>query len=388
MPTTLKTYKYRLYPTKPQEASLFETLRLTRQLYNAALEQRIAAYKKQGKNLTGYDQQRELTALKHECPEFAGVYSHVLQEPLERLDKAFKGFFTRLKRGDKAGFPRFKSAQRWHSFKFKEVWDRKKNRWLSPGRPTGDGKRINLPKIGAVKCKFHRPLEGTPKTLQIVLDVDQWYAVYTCEVETQPLGPVGSEIGLDVGTTHFAITSDGEFINNPRPLGKALRTFRSQQRTVARRKKGSKRRRKAVRVLARVHRRIRRARLDFHHKVARKLIHEHDVIAHEDLKVTNMVKSNLARSIHDVGWSQFFDILAFKAEEAGRAVIRVSPMYTSQTCYACGYRCKESRVSQARFKCVQCGHEGHADVNAAQNILRAGTRPSALNGSETSHAVV
>ncbi|WP_240319461.1 RNA-guided endonuclease InsQ/TnpB family protein [Deinococcus wulumuqiensis] len=113
MPTTLRTYKYRLYPTRPQEAALFETLRLTRQLYNAALEQRIAAYRKQGKTITGYDQQRELIALKQECPEFRGVYSHVLQEPLERLEKAFKAFFSRLKRGDKAGFPRFKSAQRW-----------------------------------------------------------------------------------------------------------------------------------------------------------------------------------------------------------------------------------------------------------------------------------
>lgn len=388
MPTTLRTYKYRLYPTRPQEAALFETLRLTRQLYNAALEQRIAAYRKQGKTITGYDQQRELIALKQECPEFRGVYSHVLQEPLERLEKAFKAFFSRLKRGDKAGFPRFKSAQRWDSFKFKEIWDRKRDRWLSPGRPSDDGKRINLPKIGAVKCKFHRPLEGTPKTLQIVLDVDQWYAIYTCEVDTKPFPACGSAIGLDVGTTHFAITSGGEFVDNPRPLGKTLRTFRIQQRTVARRKKGSKRRQKAVRVLARVHRRIRRARLDFHHKTARKLIDEHDVIAHEDLVVRNMVKSNLARSISDVGWSQFFSILAFKAEEAGRTVIRVNPQYTSQTCYQCGHRCKENRVSQARFKCVACGHQEHADVNAARNILRAGTRPSAHNGNEMSYAVV
>ncbi|GGI92145.1 RNA-guided endonuclease InsQ/TnpB family protein [Deinococcus wulumuqiensis] len=387
--TTIKTHKYRLYPTKPQEAAMFETLRLTRTLYNAALEQRISAYKKQGKTVTGYDQQKELTALKEACPEFAGVYSHVLQEPLERLDKTYKSFFARVKRGEKAGFPRFKPAGRWNSFKFKEVWDKKKGRWLSPGRPTDDGKRINIPKIGSVKIKFHRPLEGTPKTLQIVLDVNEWYAVYTCEVAKNPLPATGSSVGVDVGTTWFAITSDGEFVENPRHLKNGLRKLRVQQRTVTRRKKGSNRRRKAVKLVAKTHQKIRRQRLDFHHKTARKMVNEHDVIAHEDLKVSNMVQSNLARSISDAGWSQFFTLLAMKAESAARRVVPVAPNYTSQRCHQCGHACRENRLSQARFKCVSCGHEANADHNAALNILdKAGARPSGVNGSGVSHAVV
>ena len=385
--TQIRVYKYRLYPTKPQEAAMFETLRLTRTLYNAALEQRISAYKKQGKTVTGYDQQKELTALKEACPEFEAVYSHVLQEPLERLDKAYKRFFARIKRGEQAGFPRFKPAQRWNSFKFKEIWDKKKGRWLTPGRPTDDGKRINIPKIGSVKCKFHRPLEGTPKTLQILHECGEWYAVYTCEVPKNPLTPTGSSVGVDVGTTWFAITSDGEFVENPRHLKTRLRKLRVQQRTVARRKKGSNRRKKAVKLVAKTHQKIRRARLDFHHKTARRLVNEHDVIAHEDLKVSNMVKSNLARSISDVGWSQFYDILSLKAESAARKVIRVNPMYTSQTCHQCGHRCKESRLSQSRFRCVNCGHEDNADLNAARNILRAGTRPSGVNDKEGIYVV-
>lgn len=113
---------------------------------NAGLEQRIAAYRKQGKTVTAYDQQKELTALNIECPEYAGVYSHVLQVALDRLDKAYKGFFARVKRGDQAGFPRFKPRQRWNSFKFKEVWDKKKDQWLSPGKPVDEGRRINIPK--------------------------------------------------------------------------------------------------------------------------------------------------------------------------------------------------------------------------------------------------
>ena len=383
--TQIRVYRYRLYPTKPQEVAMFETLRLTRTLYNAGLEQRIAAYRKQGKTVTAYDQQKELTALKAECPEFNAVYSHVLQDVFDRLDKAYKGFFARVKRGDKAGFPRFKPRQRWNSFRFKEVWDRKKGQWLSPGKPVDEGRRINIPKIGAVKCKFHRPLEGTPKTLQIVHDCGEWYAVYTCEVPVNPLPVTGSAVGVDVGTRYFAITSDGEFVHNPRHLGNALKKLRVQQRTVSRRKRGGNRRRKAVQQVAKTHRKIRRSRQDFHHKTARKLVNEHDLIAHEDLKVSNMVQSNLSRSISDVGWSAFYDILRGKAESAGRVVVRVPPQYTSQRCHACGHTCRENRNNEV-FKCVSCGHEDHADWNAAKNIL-ARALPSGVNGNEVSYAV-
>ncbi|WP_231557293.1 transposase [Deinococcus sp. YIM 77859] len=362
---------------------MLETLRLTRRLYNAGLEQRREAYRKQGKTLSAYDQQRELSALKAECPEYAEVYAHVLQDTLDRLDKAYKAFFRRVKRGEKAGFPRFKPAQRWNSFRFKQCWDNKKNDWTACGRPVDDGRRISLPKIGAVRCRFHRPLEGKPKTLQIVLDVDEWYAVYTCEVPVSPLPETGSAVGVDVGTRYFAITSDGEFVENPRHLGKSLRKLRVQQRTVSRRQKGSHRRQKAVRQLAKTYRRIRRSRQDFHHKTARKLVREHDLIAHEDLKVSNLVPSNLARSISDVGWRAFLDILRGKAESAGRVVVRVPPQYTSQRCHACGHTCRENRDNEV-FRCVSCGHEDHADHNAAKNIL-ARALPSGENGG--SHAV-
>lgn len=388
--TTVKTFRYRLYPTKPQEAALFETLRLTRTLYNAGLEQRREAYRKHGKTLSAYDQQKELTALKEACPEYSGVYSHVLQDVFDRLDRTYKSFFSRVKKGAKrVGFPRFKGRDRWDSFKFKQCWDNKKNDWTTCGKPVDEGRRINVPKVGAVKIKLHRPLEGKPKSLQIVLDVDQWYAVYTCEVTGQTLPETGSSVGVDVGTTWFAITSDGEFVDNPRHLGSSLKKLRVQQRTVARRKKGGNRRRKAVQIVAKTHREIRRQRSDFHHTTARRLVNEHDVIAHEDLKVSNMVKSNLARSISDVGWASFFEILANKAAEAGRQVIAVNPMYTSQQCNKCGHTCKENRISQARFVCVACGWAENADVNAAKNILQRARIiwPSGVNDSGVSHVV-
>jgi len=399
--TTVRVYRYRLYPTKSQEAAMFETLRLTRLLYNAALEQRREAYRKHGKTLSAYDQQKELTALKSECPEFSGVYSHVLQDVFDRLDKAYKAFFSRVKKGAKrAGFPRFKPRQRWDSFKFKQCWNNKRSDWTACGRPVDDGQRISIPKIGAVKCKFHRPLEGKPKSLQIVHDCGQWFAVYACEVPMAPLPATGSSVGLDLGTTWFAVTSDGEFIENPRYLGNSLKKLRVQQRTVSRRKKGGHRRRKAVQQVAKTHRKVRRQRLDFQHKTARRLVNEHDLIAHENLQVGNMAQSNLARSILDAGWAGFLFQLSSKAESAGRRVIAVDPRYTSQRCNACGRTGKENRVNQATFRCVQCGHTANADHNAAKNILRSGLLmrvrsdrlgravPSAENGSGVSHVVV
>ena len=377
--TTVRTYKYRLYPTRAQEAVLFDTLRLTRQLYNAGLEQRREAYRKAGKTLTAYDQQSELTALKDACPEFRSVYSHVLQDVFDHLDKTYKSFFTRVKTGaKKAGFPRFKPRQRWNSFRYKQCWDNKRDTWTACGKPVDGGRRISIPKVGNVKIKLHRPLEGKPKSLQVVLDVDQWFAVYTCEVQSQSLPTTGSSVGIDVGTTWFAVTTDGEFIPNPRHLKARLKNLRVQSRTLARRKKGSNRRKKAVQVVARTHRKIRRSRLDFHHKAARKFVNEHDLIAHEDLKVSNMVRSNLARSISDVGWSQFFALLAFKAESAGRTVVPVDPRFTSQTCRKCRHVNRDSRVSQSRFVCVNCGHTDNADLNAAHVILGRAV-PSGIN---------
>ncbi|WP_456832812.1 RNA-guided endonuclease InsQ/TnpB family protein [Deinococcus sp. UYEF24] len=173
-----------------------------------------------------------------------------------------------------------------------------------------------------------------------------------------------------MGTTHFLITSDGEFVNNPRHFQNAMKKLRVAQRSVSRKtNKRSNTRRKAVRVVAKLHRKVSRQRLDFHHKQARKLVNENDLIAHENLNVGGMGRGNLARSIHDVGWSQFFQILAFKAECAGKRVVAVDPRYTSQKCNACGHTEKANRVNQAKFVCRSCGHTANADHNAALNIL-------------------
>jgi putative transposase len=357
----LKAFRYRLNPTKAQEAVLNEQLWLCRQLYNSALQERRDAYKKAGKTITGYDQMKSLTEIKEALPEYKGVYSQVLQDVLKRLDKSFKGFFSRIKAGRTPGYPRFQGRDRYDSLCYPQS-----------GFSVSD-KTAFFSKIGNIRIRLHRPLEGKSKTATIRRECGGWYVSSVCEVEPKPLPETGSSVGVDVGTTWFAITSDGEFVENPRHFQSSMKKLRVAQRSVSRKKnKRSNRRRKAVQQVAKLHRKVSRQRLDFHHKTAVKLVRGNDLIAHEDLNVGGMGRGNLARSIHDVGWSQFFSLLSQKAECAARSVVRVDPRYTSQGCNQCGYVSKANRLSQSRFVCQRCGHTENADVNAARNILRSG----------------
>ncbi|MCD0155657.1 transposase [Deinococcus sp. 6GRE01] len=358
----LKAYRYRLNPTKAQEAALNEQLRLCRNLYNCALQERRDAYRKTGKTVTGYDQMKYLTEIKADLPEYKGVYSQMLQDVLKRLDKAFQAFFRRVKAGQTPGYPRFQGRDRYDSICYPQS-----------GFSVSE-KTAYFSKIGNIRIRLHRPLEGKVKTATITRDCGEWYVNYVCEVEAQPLPETGSSVGVDVGTTWFCITSDGEFVENPRHFQTAMKKLRVAQRAVARKSnKRSNRRRKAVQRVAKLHRKVSRQRLDFHHKTALKLVRENDLIAHEDLNVGGMGRGNLARSIHDVGWGQFFSLLSQKAEWAARKVVRVDPRYTSQACSQCGHTCRENRASQSRFRCVACGHADNADLNAARNILDRGT---------------
>ena len=355
-----KAFRSRLCPTKVQDAELFNQLRLCRNLYNAGLEERIGAYRKAKVTRNYYDQANTLSEIKEALPEYKGVYSQVLQDVLKRLDKAYQAFFRRVKAGQKAGFPRFQGRDRYDSFTYPQ----------SGFSLAQDGKSAYFSKVGNVPIRLSRPLEGKVKTATIIHDCGEWYVSYVCEVEAQLQPMTGQSVGIDVGTTHFLITSDGEFVNNPRHFQNAMNKLRVAQRSVSRKtNKRSNTRRKAVRVVAKLHRKVSRQRLDFHHKQARKLVNENDLIAHENLNVGGMGRGNLARSIHDVGWSQFFQILAFKAECAGKRVVAVDPRYTSQKCNACGHTEKANRVNQAKFVCRSCGHTANADHNAALNIL-------------------
>ena len=343
-----------------------EQLRLCRNLYNAALQERRDAHRKTKKTVTGYDQMKSLTEIKAALPEYTGVYSQVLQDVLERLDKAFKAFFRRVKAGQTPGYPRFKGAGWYDSICYPQSGF------------SVSGNVAYFSKIGNIRLRLSRSLEGKLKTATITRDCGEWYVSYVCEVETTSLPATGNQVGVDVGTTYFCITSDGEFVENPSYFKSSMKALRVGQRSLSRKKRGSNRRKKAKAAVAKLHRKVARQRLDFHHKTAAKLIRENDLVAHEDLNVSGMGRGNLARSIHDVGWGQFFSLLAVKAVSAGRQVIRVDPKYTSQACNKCGHTCRENRVSQSRFVCRSCGHTANADWNAALNILGRAC-PSVVN---------
>lgn len=312
-----RAYKFRLRPTAGQHLRLQACLDDHRELYNAALQERRAAY--------------------------------------ERVVRRSAGYFG----PDRPKMPVRYSTQ-----------------------------SAQLKQIGAAN-------PGKVKTVQVRREGRTWMLVLSCDdVAARPLEPTGAVVGIDVGIASFAVTSAGAHIDNPRWARKAAGKLQAAQKVLARKKRGSANRGAARQTVATRHRKVANQRRDFHHKTARALVADHDVITVEDLKIANMVrrakprpdpdipgvflangqaaKTGLNRSISNAGWAQFRSILAAKAEEAGRQMIGVDPRHTSDRCEACGHATKENRVKQAAFKCVRCGHETHADEHAARNILRAG----------------
>jgi putative transposase len=232
-----------------------------------------------------------------------------------------------------------------------------------------------LAKIGRIAVRWSRPLEGTPKTVTLRREADGWYACFSCEgVPIQSLPATGQQTGIDLGLESFATLPDGSQIANPRLFRVAERRLKRAQRRVSLRKQGSHRRRKAVRLLARAHQKVRRARADLHHKTALSLVRHYDAIYHEDLQTANLLRNHhLATSIADAGWSAFLSILAFKAVCAGKRAVAVPPAYTSQRCSGptCGVIVVKG-LSVRWHACLHCGLSLHRDHNAARNIGRAG----------------
>lgn len=279
------------------------------------------------------------------------------------LDKAFQAFFRRVKAGETPGYPRFKGRNRFDSFGLKEEGN---------GFKLG-GRRLRLSGIGRVAVRWHRRLEGQIKTVRIVRRAGKWYACFACEVAPAPLSATGREVGIDVGISHLITTSDGETVAHPQFYRAAQRRLRVAQRRVARRTKGGKNRRKAVRMLQRQHERVANRRKDFLNKLAHTLIMRYDRIALEDLRITGMVRNrHLAKSILDAGWGYLVQHLTSKAAEAGRVVLLVDPRHTSKTCSQCGRVFAEQTLADRWFACP-CGLSLDRDHNAALNILnRAG----------------
>lgn len=356
-----KTFRYRLYPTKAQEQALEQQLREGCKLYNAALQERRDAWKMTGTSINYYTQANQLKDIRSEGLIGLANFS-CCQDILRRADKTYKAFFGRVKRGEKAGFPRFKPHQRFDSITFPSYGDGVK---LLPSA------KLRVQGVGIVKVKLHRPVDGKLKTVTLKREAGKWYVCFSVEVEAQPLDDSLLAVGIDVGLESFAVLSDGTIIANPRQYRKAQKALRRTQRKVARRKKGSHRRKKAVRELQAAHAHVRNQRQDFHHKLAHRLVQSYGLIAIEDLNVKGLAAGMLAKSVHDAGWSGFFSKLTYKAESAGRLLVTVDPRGTSQRCSSCGAEVRK-QLKDRWHTCTSCGLSVSRDLNSAVEILGLG----------------
>ena len=359
----MKAYKYKLKTNPKFLTGCSATLDTCRELYNAAIQERRDAYQINGLSINYHAQALQLPQIKRVRSDVGEVHSQVLQEILRRVQKAFDGFFRRVKNGETPGYPRFKSASRFGSFTYPQSGFSLK------------GDKLQLSKIGSCRVRLSRPIEGTIKTCMIKREADGWYVVFVVEENQCRFFPkTGETVGIDVGIENFVTLSTGEVVENPEFLRESERELKTAQRKVSRRpNKRSQRRRKAVQLLARKHQKIRRQRADFHQKTALKIVSKFDAMAVEDLNVKGMVKNHhLAKSISDAGWNKFILILTSKAEDAGRIVIKVNPSYTSQDCSKCGHRMRKT-LAMREHRCENCGFESHRDHTAAMNIKgRAG----------------
>jgi len=389
-----KAFKYRLYPNQATEKKLSFVLNRCRELYNAALSERRDAYKYAHKRITYTQQQNDLPEIKHAIrPEYAEIAAHVLQDVLNRLDKAFKAFFRRMREGEKPGYPRFQGRNRYDSFTYPDGAG-----WKLTVEEQGKKLKgtLHLTKIGSIHVNLHRQIEGTIKTVTIKREGEHWYVSCSCEVpDPEPLPLSSEEVGIDLGVTHLATLSNGETIEHLRYARRAKKVLEKRQQSLSRKKKGSHRRDKTRKLVAKAHRKVSNQRRDFLHKQSRKLVNRYQVIVFEDLQAANLVKrpkpkqdettgvylpngasakAGLNTSILDAGWGQFVDMCTYKAAWAGRTLLTVNPYKTSQRCSNphCGKEVKKD-LSQRVHACPHCGLVLDRDVNAAINILRLGT---------------
>ncbi len=369
-----KAYKYRIYPTSEQETLLAKSFGCARWFWNYALNLCQETYKNTGKGLTRGYIQGLLPALKKEYEWLKEPYSQCLQIVALNLSTAYKNFFEK-----RAMLPKFKSKHGRQSMSY-------------PQNIKFDGDYIKLPKIGLVHCRLHRTFEGDLKTVTVSRNPDGKYfvSVLVDNGKANPeLVPVDQAVGIDVGLTHFAITSDGSLFGNPKFFVKRQRNLKKKQQKLSRKKKGSQNRKKARLAVAKVHSKIARCREDFLHKLSRKIVNENQVIAVENLNIKGMVKNhNLAKAISDVGWGMFCTMLKYKAEFEGKTYIEIDRFFpSSKTCHVCLNRVDNLTLDVRAWTCKHCGTHHDRDVNAAINIrnealriLALGTSASACGG--------
>ncbi|NEP47504.1 MAG: transposase [Moorea sp. SIO3C2] len=373
-------YQYRLRLTKSQVLKIEKWLDMLRCQYNYLLADRFSWYEQNRCSLNScplvcylpdlrenpdyYSQKRTLPQLKKDRPWYKEIHSNVLQDCVKRVDLAFKRYLKGDCNGKRSGRPRFKNQARYRSLTFSAF-----------SKEPIKGNKLNLPKFGWVKMIYHRPIPDgfTIKTAIVTRKADGYYVTLSLQDNTVPsiipIEKVSNPIGIDMGLKSFLVKSDGSEVEIPQYYRKAQKRLKKLQKAVSRSKKGSNNRKKTVTKLGKAHKKVADTRKDFHFKVAKSLLDDYDLVAHEKLNIKGLAKTRIAKSVLDAGWGQFLDILSTKAEKAGLITKAVNPRNTSQNCSNCGNKVPK-KLKERIHSCSCCNYVADRDVNAAINILK------------------
>lgn len=374
------SHTFEIYPTEEQEIAMNNILLQCCNLHNLLRQERVdelneyMSHKKNNPNekfkfkINRNSQEKLITKLKNqeENNPYKNIHTHILQGVSKRLSDGFDRFYRKDKSGKKFGLPRIKKECT--SFSFKDAGN---NNGVKIIRNT----KIKIHGVGEMNINVYRKPKGKLKTIAIKKQIDKWYAVLVTEIERKNivnnyLPKTGKSVGIDLGVKVFATFSDGNSIQNPKPLKKASLNIKSVQRQLETKNKDSNRYKKAKNKLAKLHLKVANVRKDFLHKESRKIVNNYDQIAIEDLNIKKMIQSklpNMSKNISDVSWGRFIFYLTYKAANAGRELKVINPAFTTQDCSSCGNRVV--KTLSERFLICPCGYEADRDLNAAKNIL-------------------